>query len=222
MNEPSQTVQDPADVAQRLAEELAVEADPTDHPPESFAPTWLPEPEERFRFVYKHEDERVGDYGPYPIHTVILVPGHRARVKDGWAESGEEVAVHAGRDQLQVKFRNAHFEPGDIGAVVYDGPPLGSAKGERYRVAKRTGEGEWIEILYDDDDATPGSDVPVDATGLPDTDEGAARPVESTITAERAATRQLHRPLDGDPGPEQGRPEPDPGMAPDDDAVAFS
>jgi hypothetical protein len=173
------------------------EEDPTDLPPKDFAPGWREEPGDKIRIRLAAVGVRSnGEYDPYVIYTGKLVDGFKARIKDG--QTDDEVAVHARRTQLRAKLENAELDLGDVVSIVYDGPPLGTARSERYRVAKRSKAG-WVEVGYagEPDQVVAEelvSDVPAGQEGLP-------------------PAGQLHRPPEeGDPGPDPD----DPGRSDDD------
>lgn len=81
---------------------------------------WRPDPEDKLVGTVVEVDERVSDYGPYPLLIVET-------------EDGDEVAVHAFHTVLKNELARKRPQPGDTIGIVYRGKDEDRGY-ERYRV----------------------------------------------------------------------------------------
>ncbi len=153
--------------------------DPLDR---DLAPGWIHEESgDRVRGPVVDLGTYDGGYGPYPVVTIRLAEGYRARVAEkhgGWVEPGDELAIHCAPTVLRNEMAKAAPEIGnEIG--VRRGEMVDGARNPypRFKVVNydRQTALDWSKFGSDDEDPGPISDVPVDTADLP---ERAVRPQE--------------------------------------------
>lgn len=119
--------------------------DPLSQPEPEYSPGWHEQQGDHLRGALIARDWRIPDDADrerYRIYTLELAEGCRAKVKDG--ETAETVAVHATRTQLARKLALLDPPIGAVLSICYSGPPEGTAKSHRYRVAVLRGD-RWVE-----------------------------------------------------------------------------